>query len=76
MVPTHMEGDDRLGLGSLSTVGADVKVGVWPVQQQAGQDNRTCISIGYFFGSILCHLCGIGLSACNSVDYCENYNIN
>ena len=27
-----------LGLESLSTVGADVQVGVWPVQQQAGQD--------------------------------------
>ena len=27
-----------LGLGSLSTIGADVQVGVWPDQQQAGQD--------------------------------------
>ena len=26
-----------LGLGGLSTVGADVQVGVWPAQQQAGQ---------------------------------------
>ena len=27
-----------IGLGGLSTVGADVQVGVWPEQQQAGQD--------------------------------------
>ena len=27
----------RLGLDGLSTVGADVQVGVWPAQQQAGQ---------------------------------------
>ena len=27
-----------LGLEGLSTVGADVQVGVWPAQQQAGQD--------------------------------------
>ena len=30
----------RLGLESLSTVGADVLVGVWPDQQQAGQDTQ------------------------------------
>ena len=29
-----------LGLGSLSTVGAEVLVGVWPDQQQAGLDTQ------------------------------------
>ena len=36
-----------LGLESLSTVGADVQVGVWPVQQQAGQDTpQHCLKEG------------------------------
>ena len=37
MVTIHVPGWG-LGLEGLSTVGADVQVGVWPEQQQAGQD--------------------------------------
>ena len=36
MVTIHVPGWG-LGLEGLSTVGADVQVGVWPAQQQAGQ---------------------------------------
>ena len=37
MVTIHVPGWG-LGLEGLSTEGADVQVGVWPEQQQAGQD--------------------------------------
>ena len=42
MAPTHVEGDDRFGLGSFSTLGADVQVVVWPVRQQSGQKVHQC----------------------------------
>ena len=44
MVTIHVPGWG-LGLEGLSTVGADVQVGVWPEQQQAGQDaHQRCIT--------------------------------
>ena len=39
MIGLHV-GGRRLGLDGLSTGGADVLVGVWPDQQQAGQDTQ------------------------------------
>ena len=38
MICSHGTVGWRLGLEGLSTVGADVQVGGWPVRQQAGQD--------------------------------------
>ena len=38
MAPTHVEGDDIFGLGSLLTLGATVQDGVWPVRQKFRQE--------------------------------------
>ena len=54
MVTIHVPGW-RLGLEGLSTEGADVQVGVWPEQQQAGQDahQRTITSAIYLYFCLL-----------------------
>ena len=48
MIGFHV-GGWRLGLDGLSTEGADVLVGVWPDQQQAGQDTQQRTVFSIFF---------------------------